>query len=286
MFDSKKDALIAEGLSPGEADYLLSGGSNTAGLELPDSADDASAASTTVEHAPRRERQEGTDLAGQDAELRDLREKHARLDERMRIFREAAEQPEAQAQPKQRPDRESQPFEYMAWLEDRIEGLQQSSERTRAEQQENAAYVALHDAYTTDARTFARTNADFARAYNYLMANRDAELVAAGYTDPAYRRQVILSDERDLVARALHARQTNPNAAGPAQLIYAMAKARGFTGGPVPQRGSSQRGSSAAQSGGFDLERLSALTDSQYAAWKRSLSPQQRKSYSIALGGA
>jgi hypothetical protein len=103
----KREALIAEGLTEGEADYLLSGGSNTGRLEMPGPSDDASTASTTAEHAAQRGARQDSDFAERDAELRDLRERHARLDERMRIFREAAEQPESQPQPKQKPDRES-----------------------------------------------------------------------------------------------------------------------------------------------------------------------------------
>jgi hypothetical protein len=204
----------------------------------------------------------------------------------MKLFREAMTQPEQNTQPKQKPDREADPFEYMAWQDEQLEGLRSRLDQFTTQTQERDAYVALHSAYTTDARTFARANADFSQAYNWPMTQRDAELQAAGYTDPEYRKQVILSDERDLVARALHARQSNANAPGPAQLIYGLAKARGFAGATGGQRGAAaQRSTPAAQSGGFDLARIAELTDGQYFAWKRGLSPQQRKSYAAALGG-
>jgi hypothetical protein len=68
----------------------------------------------------------------------------------------------------------------MAWLGKRVDALSQSSEQTRAQQQENAAYVELTNTFRNDAAQYARTNPDFwesaanARdgAYHFLMKSR------------------------------------------------------------------------------------------------------------------
>src|SRR5437879_2392713 len=163
--NSKRDALIAEGLSEAEADFMVSGGTKTDGLNL--SGDNAAghdaktsaSADETMERLPDASVKDGQveedeldpnaavpyqkysrdkkrfqgqikerddRLATTTAELAAEREKWARLDERMRVFREAAESPDpaaAQPQPRQKPDREADPFGYMAWQEEQLEGL-------------------------------------------------------------------------------------------------------------------------------------------------------------------
>jgi hypothetical protein len=81
MLESKREALIVEGLSEAEADYLISGGTKTDGLELSASPDDTSTASSTmVENTGQRGSHHDSDFGAREAELRDLRERHARLD--------------------------------------------------------------------------------------------------------------------------------------------------------------------------------------------------------------
>ncbi len=93
--NAKREALIAEGLSEGEADYLLSNGTDTEGLELPAAVDDASPAPAAAPPSEGRQRVPDHDIAAREGELRELRERNARLDERMRVFCEAMEQPDA-----------------------------------------------------------------------------------------------------------------------------------------------------------------------------------------------
>jgi hypothetical protein len=288
----KKAALIAEGMTEGEADYIMSGGMKSEGLTPPggdasgaskegdqgasqDAASDAAkqAATTAQQAAPadkgqaaaqpgkeddgeegetwvpakdslyyphwKREKQQRqqlqTELRTRDerlttlsTELEDSRQKWARIDERLKVFREAVEQPPEPDKPKPKPDRETDPFGYMAWLEERVESLAPKLEQVTTQVQERDAATALQSAYVGDARSFSATQSDFPAAYRWLMANRDAELVAAGYVDPQERLRIITLDERDIVARALQGKQQNPNAPGPAQIIYGLAKARGY----------------------------------------------------------
>jgi hypothetical protein len=300
MFDdSKIAALVEEGLSEGEARYLTSGGSDTTGLELPSSSDDSAPSPAAAPSLEQRERAPDTDLAARENELRELREKSTRLDERMRVFREAMEAPDAAAvaaaQPKPMPDREADPFGFMAWQAERQEALERRLEQYETRTQERDAAVELTQTFRQDAGQYARTNPDFwesapnARdgAYHYLMKSRDQELQAAGYTDPQERLRIITADERDIVARAFHAKQRNPSAPGPAEVLFNLATSRGYQrrAAAVPQRGAAPpRGAPAAQLGGFDLARIAEMTDNQYAAWKRALTPQQQKSFAAALG--
>lgn len=383
----KRAALIAEGLSEGEADYMTSGGSNADGLMPPDQssyagdADDrpgdqagAQGGNQTGNQAPgqagaqpgvqgqpqpqgqdqddpdnpappqnspfypqwQREKRRRQELT---AQLRDTnealtgeRERWARLDERMRLFREAMEQPEPQAQPRPKPDRESDPFGYMAWLEEQLEGTRQSTEQLVTQQREQAAAAELTNAFRNEAAAYSRSNPDFwesqagARdgAYHFLMRSRDAELQAAGYHDPNVRARIIATDERDIVAMAFQARQQNPRAPSPAEVLFNLAVSRGYqrrqAGAPpggapggaadpggargpaaggqpsVTQRVQDiQRGQQASRSlstaGGapvpqsIDIAAIADMTDTQYEAWKRSLTPVQRGEFYRAYLG-
>jgi hypothetical protein len=297
MDDSKIAALEAEGLTRAEAEYLTSGGLKTEGLNLPDTADDASPLpAAPVPSSDGRERQPAdTRLAERETELTSLRDRNARLDERMRVFREAMEQPDAAAvaaaQPKVKPDREADPFAYMQWMEERLERVSSQVEQTATQTQERDAAVELTQTFTRDAVQYSRINPDFwesspgARdgSYHYLMKSRDQELLHAGYTDPQERLRIIAADERDIVSRAFYAKQRNPSAPSPSEILFNLAVSRGY------QRRAAaapHRGGPPAQQGGFDLARIAEMTDGQYAAWKNALSPQQRKSFAAALGAA
>jgi hypothetical protein len=293
--ESKREALIAEGLSEGEADYLLSNGTNTEGLELPAAVDDTSPTTAAAPPSEGRQQVPDHDIAAREGELRELRERNSRLDERMRIFREAMEAPDAAAvaaaQPKAKPDRESDPFAYMQWMEERLQEVSSKVEQTATQTQERDAATELTQTFRGDAAQYVRTNPDFwesspgARdgSYHYLMKSRDQELLHAGYTDPQERLRIIAADERDIVSRAFYAKQRNPSAPSPSEILFNLAVSRGY------QRRAAaapHRGGPPAQQGGFDLARIAEMTDGQYAAWKNALSPQQRKSFAAALGAA
>lgn len=285
---AKRAALIEEGMTEGEADYMLSGGLKDEGLTPPPPAEeeatepaqgatDAGPAGQARPAQPaqveeddlepardnpyypqwRREkakrhqlteelRKRDEAIAAERAVAQQEREKWARLEERMRVFREAAEQPAEQPQARVKPDRESDPFGYMAWLEEQLDTLRPQVEQVRTSVQERDAAQELQTSYMSDARAFASATPDFGQAYNWLMQNRDAELQAAGYVDLAERRRIIALDERDIVARALQARQTNPQAPGPAQVVYGLARARGFQPQVAPAQPAQQGNGLAA----------------------------------------
>ena len=288
--DAKTAALVDEGLTPGEADYLTSGGRNAEGLTPP--AESVAGVTTSPAGSERPEpqpvpsdfqrelRQRDEALAAERSATQQEREKTARLDERLRLFHQALEPSE---QPRQKPNRETDPFAYMEWLEGRLDALAPQVEQVATTFHEREAATELQTTYVRDARQFATRQQDFGQAYNWLMANRDAELAAAGYTNKAERMRIITLDERDIVARALMARQQNPNAAGPAQIIYGLAKARGFAP-QAPAMRQAGGGGPAPVAQGLDLAKLTDMSDEAYATWRRSLTPVQQKQFRAALG--
>jgi hypothetical protein len=287
--DAKTQALLDEGLTPGEARYLTSSGEDDSGLNLDEPARADEPASTSAAQEPaalQRDRSPQDDTgAARENELRELRERNARLDERLTIFRQAVEQPAESDKPKLKPDRETDPFGYMAWLEERVESFAPKLEQVTTQFQERDAAAALQNSYVADARSFSAAQSDFPSAYRWLMANRDAELAAAGYADPQERRRIITADERDIVARALQGKQQNPNAPGPAQIVYGLAKARGYQMPAAANGAAAQRGGAAVSQDAV-LSKLVAMGDDEYLAWRRSLNPAQRKQYSELLGAA
>lgn len=373
--DAKTQALLDEGLTQGEVDYLSSGGKKTEGLTPPDGGDEPAKAAPAEPDAPakqaaepekpapqaapapsepvedgepepakdspyypqwkraqrqlqelRREREtERASAASERASAAVEREKWARLDERLRVFQQAVE-PEP-AKPPATPDPEHDPIEAIKWLIKERDELRNATTQVVTNVQERDAATELKDMYLEDARSFAAQNLDFGGpqgAYKWLMNNRDAELQAIGYTDPAERLRIINFDERDIVARALTARQTNPSAPGPAQIIYGLAKARGFQApaSPAPGNGAGHPGNGAAPAGqngaappapsvtqqveaiqrgqaasrslssaggapaptGIDLAKLADMDDGEYLAWKSALTAPQRKELASLLG--
>jgi len=292
--DTQNTALVAEGLTPGEAEYFTSGGTKTEGLSPP--SDDGTAAAT--QPAPRTSEQQPAGISEMQRELKSRdealaaeraatareRERATRLDERMHLYHQAMEHASQPAQPAAKPDPQTDPFGYMAWLGQQFEGLRGTTEKVAGHVQEREAATELRDTYVQDARAFAAKQSDFGPAYNWLMANRDAELAAAGYTDKAERLRIINADERDIVARALMARQQNRSAPGPAQIIYGLAKARGFAGAaPAPAaRQPGNPGAPAQQ--GIDLAKIADMNDDDFMGWMSKLSTAQRKEFEGMIG--
>lgn len=357
--NAKRAALIAEGLSEGEADYMTSGGTKSEGLALP-AEDGATAleppaqatdAPVTTQPGPatpepeeaeppqntpvpyQRFKREKDRLAKRAADLttelateraargtaeqsaNTERERMARLGERLANL--AIDPPAAAAEPaKPAPDPEADPIGYIKYLGEQITGLAGKTEKVETTVQERDASTALERTYVDDARQFVARQPDFGQAYTWLMRNRDAELAAAGYADPQERYRIIMADERDIVARAVQARQRDPNAAGPTQILYGLAKARGYTvaalaapapaapanGAPaapavpsitqqVEQIEKGRAASRSLSSGGgapaptaIDLSKLADMTDNEYLEFKRAMTPAQRAELNGLMG--
>jgi len=160
-------------------------------------------------------------------ELTDLREKFARGDERLRVITEAmqarpAAQQETQAEPPKVIDPKEDIFGAYEQLKSELEalkgGVQQETARQR---QEREAGEVITD-YKADLNRFASSEPAFADAFRHVMQSRAAEYAALGVPE-AQIRQALANDEFQV---AVQARQQSVS---PAERIFQIAKARGFT---------------------------------------------------------
>lgn len=180
-----------------------------------------------------------TRLTGQ---VTDFNTRMARLDERLRILREAAEASDEANQQETEQDDEPNPDEdpigWIKWSQRQRARDREELQQTRDRVQHRESMEGMQSAYAADARSFAATQPAFVEAYRWLIAVRDRQLTAAGIRDPQERANMINQDERDLVIRAFRDRQNDPDAPGPAQRLYDYAVASGFQ----PQQRRQQNG--------------------------------------------
>lgn len=134
---------------------------------------------------------------------------------------------------------------------------------------------------------FKKTTPDYDDAFQFVRAQRDTELQGMGYDDPSVRQQIIQQDALQIAAQAL---QGNRNAA---QVVYAIAKARGYAGkAPAPVTPAAPaapvvsadtkkiqnvaKGQEASQSLGqmggtappeFSAEMIAKMSDNEFADW-------------------
>ncbi len=158
----------------------------------------------------------------------------ARIDERLRIMTQAMEAPQ-QPQPGQPGHQETQvpnpdedPFAYMRYLEGRIEQL--NGNFTQVDQQFTAQqeYAQLKTAFVSDAQQYQTKQPDFLKAYTHLMQARDRELARLGRQDPQERARIVQQEEQMIVSECLRQGRS------PSELIYELAKDRGYSVAPAP----------------------------------------------------
>jgi hypothetical protein len=153
-------------------------------------------------------------------------EERARIDERLKIINEALTTP-APAEPEvdqdPRPDPEVNIFEYVKWQERQLDREREA--RTNLEQswKDERDEGQMASSYRQDANRFASSEPNFGRAYHFLLSLRQNQLKAGGWTDQTKIDQQIVKEERGLVRNALKEN------ASPAQRLFEMAKAAGFT---------------------------------------------------------
>jgi hypothetical protein len=196
------------------------------------------------EHKPRRvsikkfERVDG-ERAGLAKQLETRNAEFTRLEERLRIINEALtakpQQQEQQQDEDPEPDPEQDIFGHNKWLKRQNDSLRGEITEIRNSLQATADFNSMKESFASEAQYYARTEPNFFQAYNYLMANRMAELAmyyygkdlteeGAGLTPDEFRRveRAIAEEERELVGGAFKAKQS------PSARIFALAKARGY----------------------------------------------------------
>lgn len=83
--------------------------------------------------------------------------------------------------------------------------------------------------YRADSAMFERSHPDFKAAYEFFMCARAAELKAIGYDTPQALHQALVAEELVIVQMAFRDDRS------PAEVIYGLAHARGFTTSEIPR---------------------------------------------------
>ncbi|WP_342711511.1 hypothetical protein AAFG13_06625 [Bradyrhizobium sp. B124] len=133
--------------------------------------------------------------------------------------------------------------------------------------------------YRSDAETFQKSNPDYRTAYDFLLQSRAGELQAIGFDTPEALHQALIADEAAIAEMAF------AKGKSPAEMIYALAKQRGYTKAAAdPSKGKGaekldaiERGQAANKSlssaggsaGDADMtaEALIAMPADEFEAW-------------------
>jgi len=105
-----------------------------------------------------------------------------------------------------------------------LEALQRQLEEQRNAQTQASEFTQLQNAYVSDAVRFNQQAPDFPDAYKFVKNQLHSELESQGFTDANQREAYIKQQELELVRNAFGTQQS------PAQIIYNLAKSRGYQG--------------------------------------------------------
>ena len=223
--------------------------------------------------------------------LRDAELKIARLETLFEQVSKRAQQP--QQQKPEVPAFDQDPanhlrgrMEELAGAVTRLDG--QSRQQAEAEQGQ-ARQTQFLNQYATAARSFSQHTPDFKEAYEWLATDIDGELQVRGFTDAAQRTQTLLYEEGRLVGDAMGRGED------PAQVIYNLAKRRGYTGAApeaaeepqgAPRLAQLQKGQAASRSlsgpkgrgeDNLSVQRLVELADEDPDEFDRRFDEAKRK---------
>lgn len=171
-------------------------------------------------------------------ELQEEREKRARMEgawqqiqQRLSGPQQQSQQPQhqAQGQPGQVPDYNVDPLGHLKSVNEQLmsalmELRGQHQQHSQATQQQNQ-YMQVMNRYASDWSAFARTTPDAVEAYNWIKGDAEAEIEARfPGIDAQHKAQLLQAEEENIIANA-YSRGKNP-----AQIIYDLAKRRGYKG--------------------------------------------------------
>lgn len=127
------------------------------------------------------------------------------------------------------PDPDEDPLGYQQYELDKIKEAVIKQNEYLNQQHESAIRQAQRQAflnsYQKSAQEFAKTNADFYEAYKYIVGEKTKEYLALGYNQQE-ADSLLIEDEFAMAAKAYQ------DKANPAERIYKLATARGYT--PTP----------------------------------------------------
>lgn len=170
--------------------------------------------------------------------------KQARVEERLSLLQQAL-QPEQgqqdQPQAPERPDPQQDIFAYTQWLEDQLNTV--TGKVSAYEQQIATGQTEMNEErqYVQSLNSYAGREPHFMQAYNFLLRNRAAELMASRYPQATFEQlmqaeippdvgDLIRQEERDLYKTSFAGNRN------PAADIYRMAQMRGWRA-PAAQAG-------------------------------------------------
>lgn len=137
---------------------------------------------------------------------------------------------------------------------------QHDAERTASIEQQSTqrdAMTIMRQTYQHDVQTFRQSTPDFMDAYQHLVKGRLAELDLQGVKDPLRRKAIIEAEETQIVSQAMQ------NGQSPAQLIYGIARARGYAVKPATTPTPTPAATPAPNAA---VEKIKALKTGQAAA--------------------
>lgn len=230
---------------------------------------------------------QGSNLALINQRLQSSMQRQQQEEARLRQQQEAAE----------RPDEDDDPLGHANWrinqVERQLKGLgtmaRQGVDLHRSLVQQNEQQSIVQQSQSLQDR-FARDNPDYWDAYNFLIGTRRQELQAMGYDQQA-ADQVIDNEKSMIVQNAMSTGQDGKFAGwqnNPAQVVYELAKQRGYAAGGAPQAAvnpaaqqrvnrlaagvRSATGTGGGRSTGgapASLESLAEMTDAEFDRFRR-----------------
>lgn len=246
---------------------------------------------------------------GVEAENITLREQMARADERLTVLNQiiAAGETPQQTQTRQQqeaapPDPETDIFGYVKWQADQIQKLTEQTQSFHQKQEQYRQSQELQTFYRNDALAYMQKVPDFKDAYQYVAQSYVNELAARGMNEDQIKSQ-LMAEEAGIVWQA------KQRGVSPSQVIYDMAKARGYRASSLTQpaptthehthtqttpnaaeklktiakaQAAMPNVSSSGGSEGLTLEALANMSDDEFAAVERKLG---KAKFRALLGG-
>jgi len=313
-----EDKEASEGLSPSEQAFFESGGQTEVaqeapapveppveGVEQPEGPAPRDEKGKFVPHqALHAEREEHKKTR---AEVQELKEFKARMDERWRLIEAAAaNQPQEQpTDPDPEPDPNVDIFAHNAWLKREVQRIKDGNAQ-REQQTEQARQAAegekrVWNYWNETAQAEKAENPEFEDAVKYLSDMRTRQLKSLASVQPMFKSddgivKQINSELRDLIIAAAQ------NGISPPKVVFQMAKEWGYQGKAPPppdpltlpdtlkrvEQAQSQSRTVAqapGRAGGDEMtpEALLALPEPEFAAWMNV--PANARKYKAWMGG-
>lgn len=230
-----------------------------------------------VPHAALHEEREARKSAEKRA--RDLEEQFARFDERRKTLAELQEKQEVK---EERPDPDKDALGALKYTQREIEALRAAELRREQEAQNGRQMqqIAYHAANRE--REFAEKTKDYSEASEFLLNSRLRELMAIGNNE-IDARNLLEQEKFNLAAQALQRGQN------PAEIVYNIAKERGFSTKQTEEKlekleknqkanVSLSNVSGTSASNKFpSAQEISKMSDEEFVKFEKSLTKAQRR---------